>query len=228
MPKPTLLDVADLRVIAECNDVPRPFAWSPDHMDADDYELAEHAVEAVPMLLDHIAELTRQIAVLTAERDQYRADRDAHADRCQELASQVSRLEERCEVAKVNAEEMDRLRGMYGRETSASIAAWALSTFGSVRSNLSTVDRAQQEMNELRDLLVSDDGAQKAVEEVADVAIVLSRIVAAHGKDLQAEIDRKMIKNRARKWKLTGDGHGQHVEEQGCEVDLLTKGAELP
>lgn len=99
------------------------------------------------------------------------------------------------------------------RETSASIAQWQRETFGEAKDNWSSWDRARQEMFELMAKLLIDDRHPDSPEEIADVAIVLSRIVAAHGKDLQEEIDRKMAINRARKWQLTGDGHGQHVED---------------
>lgn len=99
------------------------------------------------------------------------------------------------------------------RETSASIAQWQRETFGEAKDNRSSYLRAEREMFELFEMLSANDSDPKAVEEIADVTIVMSRIVAAHGKDLQEEIDRKMAINRARKWQLTGDGHGQHVEE---------------
>lgn len=99
-------------------------------------------------------------------------------------------------------------------ETSASIAQWANETFGPVDSNLSIWRRAAKEFGELHDKLVANDADPGAPEECADVAIVLARILVAHGKDLQAEVDRKMRINRARIWRLTGDGHGQHVEPE--------------
>ena len=40
----------------------------------------------------------------------------------------------------------------------------------------------------------------------------LYQIAHEHGVDLQAEIDRKMTINRARRWKLDGSGCGQHEE----------------
>lgn len=98
-------------------------------------------------------------------------------------------------------------------ETSATIAAWADETFGPAQTNKSIWYRAAKESRELRRKLDADDNHGSAAEECADVVIVLARMVHRLGKDLQTEIDRKMAINRARKWALTGDGHGQHVEE---------------
>lgn len=100
------------------------------------------------------------------------------------------------------------------RETSASIAQWQRETFGEAMNNMSSYRRARKEFNELYERLMLNDNDPSAPVEIADIAIVLSRIVAFHGKDLQDAIDAKMAINRARKWKLTGDGHGQHVEDE--------------
>lgn len=109
----------------------------------------------------------------------------------------------------------------FGSESTATIAAWANATFGA-SSNMSTFLRAQKEWVELKRKLEANDGDPDAVTEIADVVIVLQRIAAAHGKDLYVEIDRKMAINRARKWELTGDGHGQHVEEGPSDGTIFT------
>ena len=82
------------------------------------------------------------------------------------------------------------------------------------RPNLSRAIRAAEELAELIDLLVKDDDDPKAVEEVADIDIVLRGIDAAHGVERTSTVDAKMAKNRARRWSTTGDGHGQHVKEE--------------
>ncbi len=102
-----------------------------------------------------------------------------------------------------------------GSETSVSISDWANATFGEIDSNMSVFNRAWKEWNELSGKLHDSDDHPGTPEEIADVAIVLARIMTRFGTDLQVEIDKKMRINRARKWKLTGDGHGQHVEEEG-------------
>jgi hypothetical protein len=48
------------------------------------------------------------------------------------------------------------------------------------------------------------------------LSLILDRIekmAEREGIDLQAEIDAKMICNRARTWRLDGNGHGSHVKE---------------
>lgn len=41
----------------------------------------------------------------------------------------------------------------------------------------------------------------------------VARICTLMERDLWAEVDAKMVINRARKWALDGAGHGQHVKE---------------
>lgn len=146
---------------------------------------------------------------------------------------------------------------MPGRETSASISAWQNETFGpatttlerlkrsadkmvaamfrashrikpnSPTPNLSRAIRAAEELAELIELLVTDDNATKAPEEVADIDIVLRGIDAAHGVERAATVDAKMAKNRARVWKLTGDGHGQHVEPPSDRIPPTSANCKL-
>jgi MazG-like family len=101
-------------------------------------------------------------------------------------------------------------------ETQATISAWAESTFGPSGSNARAIARANREMAELLEHVTADDRHPEAAEEIADIVIVLSRVMTRLGVDLQDEIDRKMAKNRARKWKLDGTGHGYHVKEDAA------------
>lgn len=98
-------------------------------------------------------------------------------------------------------------------ETQQSIAAWALETFGEPASNLSIAMRAAREMNELIESLEFYDRNTHAPVEAADVIIVLMRLFERMGTTWQAEVDKKMTINRARKWVLDGEGHGSHVKE---------------
>jgi NTP pyrophosphatase (non-canonical NTP hydrolase) len=98
-------------------------------------------------------------------------------------------------------------------ETQASISRWAEETFGPAGSNARAVARANREMAELLEHVTADDRHPEAAEEIADVVIVLYRVATRLGVDLQGEIDRKMAKNRARRWRLDGTGHGYHVED---------------
>jgi len=44
--------------------------------------------------------------------------------------------------------------------------------------------------------------------------LVLAGIPAWHRQEQRDLVDAKMAINRARRWNLTGDGHGQHVGEE--------------
>lgn len=129
------------------------------------------------------------------------------------------------------------------RETTKTISEWQNETFGVARTdvrrlmetrhivyraldklldvdlstprpNLSRAIRAAEELAELIEWLIKDDNAEKGPWEVADIQIVLAGIVAAHGKEQQDLVDEKMAINRARRWNVTGDGHGQHVKDE--------------
>jgi NTP pyrophosphatase (non-canonical NTP hydrolase) len=104
------------------------------------------------------------------------------------------------------------------RETQDSICAWADATFGPAASNARIAARANTEMAELLGALTSDDNHPGAVEEVADIVIVLYRLVRNRGGDLQAAIDAKMAINRARTWRLDGTGHGFHVKREAGDA----------
>ncbi len=96
-------------------------------------------------------------------------------------------------------------------ETSESISQWAEKTFGPVGNNMQIAIRANLEMAELLKELALDDMSEKAVEEVADIVIVLSRLVERKGHNLQTVINEKMTVNRARQWRLDGNGQGYHT-----------------
>lgn len=96
-------------------------------------------------------------------------------------------------------------------ETQRSISRWADDTFGDKCSNLSIATRANKEMAELVMCLANDELDPHAVEECADICIVLLRLVERHNLSLLQAIEDKMQVNRARKWNLDGHGHGYHV-----------------
>ena len=96
-------------------------------------------------------------------------------------------------------------------ETQTSVTEWADATFGTKQSNLSIATRANQEMAELLMCLTKDDRSPHAVEECADIVIVLMRLVDRAGCSLGEAIDAKMAINRQRVWRLDGHGHGYHV-----------------
>jgi NTP pyrophosphatase (non-canonical NTP hydrolase) len=99
-------------------------------------------------------------------------------------------------------------------ETQTSMAIWAYSTFGPVTSRMAIAARANEEMAELLRALSKDDKNPKAIEEAADVVIVLSRLFHEAAVDMWEEVERKMAINRARVWRKDGDGHGYHVREK--------------
>jgi NTP pyrophosphatase (non-canonical NTP hydrolase) len=66
-------------------------------------------------------------------------------------------------------------------------------------------------MSELLRALTADDNHPKATEEVADIVIVLYRLMTQLGADLFDEIDRKMSINRKRVWTRDATGHGYHM-----------------
>lgn len=98
-------------------------------------------------------------------------------------------------------------------ETQRTISEWADVTFGDTCTNLSIATRANKEMAELLMCLANDDADPHAVEECADICIVLLRLVERHKRSLALEIEAKMGVNRKRTWTLDGHGHGYHVKE---------------
>ena len=97
------------------------------------------------------------------------------------------------------------------RETQYSVWGWANATFGFTPNNFSKAVRANVEMAELLTKLAADNSHPDAIEEAADVVIVLMHLAENMKKDLFMEVDRKMAINRDRRWTLDGNGHGQHI-----------------
>lgn len=60
--------------------------------------------------------------------------------------------------------------------------------------------------------------------EAADVLIVLYGVAHMRGFDLHAEVDKKMLINRSRRWAVRGDGTGYHVKEPATEVCATCSG----
>lgn len=124
---------------------------------------------------------------------------------CDEIVSDVDSV--------VSLDELDRLSSGPA-ETQTTISQWADETFGAAGSNARVAARANEEMAELMRALTVDDNHPKAVEEIADIVIVLSRLATRLGVDLQSEVERKMAINREREWKLDNTGHGYHVRNK--------------
>lgn len=96
------------------------------------------------------------------------------------------------------------------------IHEWRLATFGKATPERA-FERTTDEWEELA--LMFEEGLRcrtplDVAEECADVVIMLGAVVAELGLDLADEIEKKMAKNRARKWHTLGDGTGNHIEEE--------------
>jgi NTP pyrophosphatase (non-canonical NTP hydrolase) len=124
-------------------------------------------------------------------------------------------------------------------ETQESIGRWAVDTFGGepgltprhcirlleevVELCLAQGSTQQEILDSLEGLLdhfpaseftLSCPEPDKVLGEMADCAIVLDTLAHRAGIDLQAEKDRKMAVNRARRWRENGDGTGYHVKDE--------------
>lgn len=97
-------------------------------------------------------------------------------------------------------------------ENQESVNEWASKTFGNPTPK-AAVARMLKEVEELKELDLSEVSAEEAMRECADILIVLWVVSDTLGGDLQYYVNEKMQINRKRKWKMNGDGTGQHVKE---------------
>lgn len=94
-------------------------------------------------------------------------------------------------------------------ETIESVAKWADETFGTTTPS-HALGRAMLEIYELKNIWQKnylDTPEEEVVKEAADVCITLYRYIYLVDKEA---INKKMAVNRKRKWKVTGEGVGQH------------------
>lgn len=101
-------------------------------------------------------------------------------------------------------------------ETQKTISEWANKIFGIPDDNAERIMwRMLMEADELKEKLLSGEEwhSNEVADEIADIFIVGYQCFTVLGMDAQECIDRKMKINRARKWKLNGDGTGQHIKE---------------
>jgi len=100
-------------------------------------------------------------------------------------------------------------------ETQKSISEWGVKTFGYPTTLKVIVGRMLKEVKELEELGTGIDvrNQEKIADECADIYIVMCQVMNTLGYDLGACVDHKMQINRARKWKIAGDGTGQHIKE---------------
>jgi len=103
-------------------------------------------------------------------------------------------------------------------ETQKTIAEWGYKTFGYPKSPIAIINRMLKEVEELDELMrnhahFNDAIYEKIADECADIHIVMCQVMTTMGYNLQACVDHKMHINRNRKWKIAGDGTGQHIKE---------------
>lgn len=98
------------------------------------------------------------------------------------------------------------------RETQASISAWQLATFPNA-TEAGVVKHLTEEFHEFLDVAhtYSVRRELRALDEAADIVILLYAWAATHNYDLHEAIDAKMAVNRTRTWNIQPDGTGRHV-----------------
>jgi hypothetical protein len=99
-------------------------------------------------------------------------------------------------------------------ENQKTISEWATKTFGYPTPERS-IARMLEEVEELQRINLFDHkhSFDEVSNECADIYITMCQIASTFGFDLHACVDHKMSINRARKWKIAGDGTGQHIKE---------------
>jgi len=98
-------------------------------------------------------------------------------------------------------------------EDQKTISEWANKVFG-YPTRQRSIDRMLDEVDELELINVDDSESFNEVSnECADILITLYQVANTFGFDLHACVDHKMHINRNRKWKIAGDGTGQHIKE---------------
>jgi NTP pyrophosphatase (non-canonical NTP hydrolase) len=118
-------------------------------------------------------------------------------------------------------------------EDQTSISEWGAYTFGTAKDPALLVGRALEEFGELASLLLPakvgsmfrdvitalmkeletpelSDIGELVSGELADILVVLYQAAEGYGIDLLGAVDEKMTVNRARKWKTSKEGIGQH------------------
>ena len=99
-------------------------------------------------------------------------------------------------------------------ETQKSVSEWATKTFGYPKSPEVAIRRMLDECDELEKKLDSGVATEEQyADEIADIFITGFQAMTTLGFNAQSCVDHKMEINRHRKWKLAGDGTGQHIEE---------------
>lgn len=148
-------------------------------------------------------ELRARIATLDSQLSEADNARKYAQEVGSKLVEEIRALKRMNEIERVSV--MTMARFMRRNETIESVTEWANETFGEATIEFQ-IDRAEKE---IRELLDSKD-PEKIAEEAADVCICLFRIIGTLNPEA---INLKMEQNRARTWKLDGNGCAQHVKE---------------
>src|SRR5262249_4311917 len=98
------------------------------------------------------------------------------------------------------------------KENQRSVSDWATKTFGNPTPEVA-VRRLLKEAYELEKKIEEGCSHEEIADEVADIFITGYKVFDVIGYQATACVDHKMEINRARKWKLHGDGTGQHIED---------------
>lgn len=100
-------------------------------------------------------------------------------------------------------------------ENQKTICDWAIRTFGYPSSPRAVFVKLHEEYLELQDCFRDGDGGtwptENAIEECADIYIMLVQLCNVLGYDLHEHVDNKMEVNRSRQWNNFGDGTGKHM-----------------
>jgi len=98
-------------------------------------------------------------------------------------------------------------------ENQKTISEWAEKTFG-YPTRARSIARMLEEVEELKKIEITDDMSSfiKVADECADIYITMCQVASTFGLNLHVCINDKMQINRARKWKIAGDGTGQHED----------------
>jgi NTP pyrophosphatase (non-canonical NTP hydrolase) len=99
-------------------------------------------------------------------------------------------------------------------ENQRTISVWAAKTFG-YPTEERAIKRMLEEVEELKNIDAKDynKSFDEISNECADILITLYQVANVFSFDLHKCVDHKMEINRARKWKIAGDGTGQHIKE---------------
>ncbi len=116
------------------------------------------------------------------------------------------------DVSKQKGSRVDS-RSVAMHETQRTISEWGFKTFGYPKDAIVIVKRMLKEVKELEEVIKNDATYDMIADECADIHIVMCQVFATMGYNFQSCVDHKMQINRARKWKIAGDGTGQHVKE---------------